>query len=63
MLQHISVFMPRSLRLQKGASAVEYGLIIGLIAVAILAVITLLGGGLEGLFTLACNAIPGATCT
>ncbi|HEX4871536.1 MAG TPA: Flp family type IVb pilin [Nevskiaceae bacterium] len=42
-------------RRQEGASAVEYGLIVGLIAVALIAVLTLVSGdsdeeGLRGLF-------------
>ncbi|TJY56715.1 Flp family type IVb pilin [Sinimarinibacterium sp. CAU 1509] len=43
------------LRDEEGASAVEYGLIVGLIAVALIVVLTALGGtstsGLKGLFT------------
>jgi pilus assembly protein Flp/PilA len=34
----------------KGATAVEYGLIVGLIAVVIVAAVTLLGTKLDGLF-------------
>lgn len=47
---------------EKGASAVEYGLIIGLIAVALVVVLGLLGGGLGNLFQAACTAITGAAC-
>ena len=35
---------------EKGATAVEYGLIVGLIAVVIIAAVTLLGTNLDGLF-------------
>ncbi|MFI7585167.1 Flp family type IVb pilin [Kocuria sp. M1N1S27] len=35
---------------QKGATAVEYGLIVGLIAVVIIVAVTLLGTTLDGLF-------------
>ena len=35
----------------KGATAVEYGLLVGLIAVAIIAALVLLGPKLAGLFT------------
>lgn len=35
---------------EKGASAVEYGLLVGLIAVAIIVTVTLLGDTLQGLF-------------
>ena len=43
-----------------GATAVEYGLLVGLIAVAIVATLLLLGPKLAGLFTTVTNAIPGA---
>lgn len=45
---------------QRGASAVEYGLVVGLIAVALILVLTALGGGLEGLFQEAADAVTGA---
>jgi pilus assembly protein Flp/PilA len=35
---------------EKGATAVEYGLIVGLIAVVIIAAVTLLGTNLQGFF-------------
>ena len=35
---------------EEGASAVEYGLIVGLIAVAIIVAVSLVGNGLGGLF-------------
>jgi pilus assembly protein Flp/PilA len=48
-----------------GATAIEYGLIAGLIAVAIIAAVTLVGGDLTTLFTnvgaaLPSGAAPGA---
>ena len=36
---------------EKGATAVEYGLMVALIAVAIIGTVTALGTGLNGLFT------------
>ena len=45
-------------REEKGATAVEYGLLVGLIAVAIIAAVTLLGGGLGTLFTDIEGALP-----
>jgi pilus assembly protein Flp/PilA len=36
---------------EKGATAVEYGLMVGLIAVVIIAAVTLLGEQLQALFT------------
>jgi len=41
----------RFLRDEEGASAVEYGLIVGLIAVAIVAVLILIGPQLNNVFT------------
>jgi len=41
-----------------GASAVEYGLILGLIAVVIIGALTLIGGDLDTLFTEAASALP-----
>ena len=45
---------------EKGATAVEYGLMVGLIAVVIIAAVTLLGGRLRDLFTAIAGALPGA---
>lgn len=42
---------------EEGASAVEYGLLIGLIAVVIIGVVTLLGGQLQSLFQDVVNAL------
>lgn len=46
-------------RKQEGASAVEYGLILGILAVIIIAALTLLGGGVTATFTAATNALTG----
>ena len=45
---------------EKGATAVEYGLIVGLIAVAIIAVIATLGDDLVEMFTNVGDEIDGA---
>jgi pilus assembly protein Flp/PilA len=49
---------------EEGATAIEYGLLAALIAVAIIAGATLLGGNLNALFTRIanCMANPGAGC-
>lgn len=47
-------------RHQAGASAVEYGLILGLIAVAIILVLTTLGTDLNTLFTTAGDKVSDA---
>lgn len=48
-------------RRQEGATAVEYGLIAGLIAVAIILVLGTVGTDLRGLFTDISNGLTGAT--
>lgn len=52
---------------EEGASAVEYGLIVGLIAVAVVTIMITMGGDLETLFTAAsdqigtaADAVPGS---
>ena len=46
-------------REEKGATAVEYGLLVGLIAVAIIVTVGLLGTKLDDLFTNIKDALPG----
>jgi len=58
MLQKIMNFV----RDEEGASAVEYGLIIGLIAVALVIILGSMGTGLKGKFQAACTAITGSAC-
>jgi len=45
---------------EEGASAVEYGLIVGLIAVAIVVILGTMGGGLNTLFTSVSNEVTDA---
>lgn len=58
MLKHLVKFQVRAaqLRDERGATAVEYGLMVALIAVAIIVAVTALGTKLTGLF----NQIAGA---
>ncbi len=58
MLKAIAKFI----RDEEGASAVEYGLIIGLIAVALVVILGSLGGGLQTKYQQACTAITGSAC-
>jgi pilus assembly protein Flp/PilA len=46
------------LREEKGATAVEYGLMVGLIAAVIIATVVLLGQKLSGLFATITAALP-----
>jgi len=54
----VSLAKDRLEREEKGATAVEYGLMVGLIAVAIIATVVLLGSKLDGLFKTITNALP-----
>lgn len=57
------VAMQTRSRKQEGASAVEYGLILGLVAVVIIATLILLGDGLDDLFGTAQTAVTDAATT
>lgn len=46
-------------RKDRGATAVEYGLLVGLIAVVIIAVVTALGGRLQAMFQAIVTALGG----
>ena len=48
---------------EKGATAVEYGLMVGLIAVVIIGAVTLLGTELKDMFTDVKNSLSGAGTT
>ncbi len=46
---------------EEGASAVEYGLIVGLVAVAAVAVLLTMGGNLSSLFETVSDKLGGAS--
>ena len=46
---------------ESGATAIEYGLIAGLVAVAIIAALTALGDSLDSLFSSVASTVDGAT--
>ncbi len=48
---------------EEGASAVEYGILVALIAVAIIATVTLVGVKLENVFNQICAKLGNGTCT
>ncbi len=58
-LETLAMVARDRMRDEKGATAVEYGLLVGLIAVAIIVTVGLLGGRLNTLFTTILNALPG----
>lgn len=51
------------LRSEKGATAVEYGIMVALIAVVIIAAVTLLGGSLTDLFSSTACSVKGGAYT
>ena len=57
-LVSLVAFAQDRLKNEKGATAVEYGLMVGLIAVAIIAAVTMLGDQLEALFEDVSDALP-----
>jgi pilus assembly protein Flp/PilA len=58
MLQQVVKFV----RDEEGATAVEYGLIIGLIAIALVTVLVAMAGGLSDLFDKAKTCLTTSTC-
>ncbi|MDI1493863.1 MAG: Flp family type IVb pilin [Candidatus Liberibacter asiaticus] len=52
--------MNKLLKDESGAAAVEYGIMVALIAVAIIGAVTKLGGSLKGAFEEATNRISNA---
>ena len=54
MSKYIQRFLARD---ERGATAVEYGLMVALIAIVIIAAVTLLGGNLSGLFNTVATSI------
>jgi pilus assembly protein Flp/PilA len=55
----LAAFAKDRLRKEDGATAVEYGLLVGLIAVVIIGAVFTLGGKLNTLFTNIGSALPG----
>ncbi len=60
MLRLITAFQSRLVREEEGATAVEYGLMVALIAVVIIAAVTLLGTALEDKFVEVQTAVTAA---
>ncbi len=48
---------------ESGATAIEYGLIAGLVSVAAIGALTLMGGSLKGMFEAVEAALSGAVTT
>jgi pilus assembly protein Flp/PilA len=61
-------YMPKFLKLlnavredEEGAALVEYGLLVGLIAVVCIVAVTQLGLGISGVLSTACSSLGGGT--
>ncbi len=59
MLQHYATYLAARLQRDEGATMVEYGLMVALIAVVALAAVTTLGGNVSGKFAEIASAIAG----
>jgi pilus assembly protein Flp/PilA len=58
MLHYMRMRIQNMARTERGASAVEYGLLVGLIAVAIIFTVSVLGGSLNSLFMTVESELP-----
>jgi pilus assembly protein Flp/PilA len=50
-VNYVRIRLTAMARTERGASAVEYGLLVALIAIAIIVAVTTLGGTLSGIFS------------
>jgi pilus assembly protein Flp/PilA len=57
-MNYVRIRLTAMAKTDRGASAVEYGLLVALIAIAIIVAITALGGKLSGVFSNSSNALP-----
>ena len=57
-MQYIKIRLTALPKSDRGASAVEYGLLVALIAIAIIVAITALGGKLSGVFQKTSDSLP-----
>ena len=56
-VNYLRIQLAAKARTERGASAVEYGLLVALIAIVIIAAVTLLGGNLSKIFNKTANSI------
>lgn len=60
MLTRIYCWAAGTIRSEEGATAVEYGIMVALVAVAIILTVTALGAQLSGLFARVSQSLAGA---
>ena len=58
-VNYVRVRLTAMARTERGASAVEYGLLVALIAVAIIVAVVALGGSLSNIFSKTASSIGG----
>jgi pilus assembly protein Flp/PilA len=56
-IQYLRLQIAAKAKTERGASAVEYGLLVALIAIIIIVAVTLLGSNLSGIFNKTANSI------
>jgi pilus assembly protein Flp/PilA len=56
--EYLKIRLTAMTKTERGASAVEYGLLVALIAIAIIVAITALGGKLSGVFDKTTSSLP-----
>jgi pilus assembly protein Flp/PilA len=56
-VNYLRIQLAAKARTERGASAVEYGLLVALIAIVIIVAVTLLGGNLSSIFAKTANSI------
>jgi pilus assembly protein Flp/PilA len=61
MLDYMRIRLQAMIRTERGASAVEYGLLVALIAVIIIVAVTLLGNNLSSIFSNTATSIGNGT--
>ena len=58
LVTYVRIRLTAMAKTERGASAVEYGLLVALIAIAIIVAITALGGKLSGVFDKTSASLP-----
>ncbi len=58
LVNYLRITLTAKAKTERGASAVEYGLLVALIAVAIIVAVTTLGSKLSGVFDSSSAALP-----
>ena len=57
LVTYVRIRLDAMTKTERGASAVEYGLLVALIAIIIIVAVTLLGSNLSSIFTKSANSI------